>query len=377
MRLKPASRPVPDANACSCRPAGSPCILRSAFCSHRGPHPHVTARGRHRLLRRPGGGSSTGQRSHLDPRWEHPRGCRSRRHVVDHRCGLDGQYLRASRPRGRTQRALCAAQHSAHRGCRACDSNPMLDGHPVGAFGAVSVFSLSKHLPGRGGIISLGDEVSRREVVKLKAELMAPKPRPAELWISPGQQLGTLRKPSTYGRLRNALAAHSNRSGPSTWRVPLRARLRAAVSGIGLDQFDQWMGTGYRDYRMPQQPRHLKRTLAALRDLDRDRDDRIAGCCASERLMRLPPQCARGPRNPCSECRFWSKTETPSPSSCVVPGSMSTSSMPPRSTTTPGRSSRSRLRRRKRPDGGLRTFFLSTHMMRTGFSTCSARTRSD
>ena len=51
-----------------------------------------------------------------------------------------------------------------------------VDGRPVGSFGAVSIFSLSKHFPGRGGVLSLGRDISRADVARLQRELMAPKP---------------------------------------------------------------------------------------------------------------------------------------------------------------------------------------------------------
>src|SRR5512133_1177515 len=41
-----------------------------------------------------------------------------------------------------------------------------IDGRPIGSFGAASVFSLSKHFPGRGGVLALDREVSRRDVVR-------------------------------------------------------------------------------------------------------------------------------------------------------------------------------------------------------------------
>ena len=52
-----------------------------------------------------------------------------------------------------------------------------VDGRPIGSFGAASVFSLSKHFPGRGGVLSLEEEDSRREVVRLRDELTVPTPR--------------------------------------------------------------------------------------------------------------------------------------------------------------------------------------------------------
>ena len=51
-----------------------------------------------------------------------------------------------------------------------------LDGRPVGSFGAVSAFSLSKHFPGRGGVLALDRQVSRKDVVRLRDRFMLPRP---------------------------------------------------------------------------------------------------------------------------------------------------------------------------------------------------------
>ncbi|HEV8451022.1 MAG TPA: DegT/DnrJ/EryC1/StrS family aminotransferase [Gaiellales bacterium] len=173
------------------------------------------------------------------------------------------------------------------------------EGRPVGAFGAVSVFSLSKHLPGRGGVLSLDGGVSRREVLRLRAELMASKPltrRAVDLSRSAARSsLDTLHLRRVADRARRAVEPVR----PRTWRVPLQApRLRDAVSGNDLDQFDPWMETGYPDYRMQQQSRHLKRTLAALRDLERDREQRIAGVLRLRTLDAAAPASREGAAQP-------------------------------------------------------------------------------
>ncbi len=173
------------------------------------------------------------------------------------------------------------------------------EGRPVGGFGAVSVFSLSKHFPGRGGVLSLDGGVSRREVTRLRTELMAPRPRTrraVDLSRSAARSsLEALHLRRVVDRTRRALEPVR----PKTWRVPLQApRLRDAVSDIGLDQFDQWMETGYPDYRMPQQSRHLKRTLAGLRDLERDREERIAGVLRLRALDAVAPGGREGAAQP-------------------------------------------------------------------------------
>ena len=51
-----------------------------------------------------------------------------------------------------------------------------VDGRPIGSFGAVSAFSLSKHFPGRGGVLAVDREVSRGDVARLRDRLMLPRP---------------------------------------------------------------------------------------------------------------------------------------------------------------------------------------------------------
>ena len=51
-----------------------------------------------------------------------------------------------------------------------------IDGRPIGSFGAVSAFSLSKHFPGRGGVLAVDGEVSSRDVARLRDRFMLPRP---------------------------------------------------------------------------------------------------------------------------------------------------------------------------------------------------------
>ena len=55
------------------------------------------------------------------------------------------------------------------------------------------------------------------------------------------------------------------------------AQLERARSSGDLGQFDVWMHTAYPDYRMRQRSSRLRRTLAHLRDLGRDHEERIEG----------------------------------------------------------------------------------------------------
>jgi dTDP-4-amino-4,6-dideoxygalactose transaminase len=170
-----------------------------------------------------------------------------------------------------------------------------IDGHPIGSFGAVSAFSLSKHFPGRGGVLAVDREVSRRDVARLRDRLMLPRPKgkgAVGLARSAARaQLETLHLTRGLDRARHL--THPVR--PAPWRVPLRApRLEHARSGGDLGQFDAWMETGYPDYRMRQLSSHLKRTLGRLRDLGRDREERIAGVLRLRALDAVAPAAREG-----------------------------------------------------------------------------------
>jgi len=170
-----------------------------------------------------------------------------------------------------------------------------IDGHPVGSFGAVSVFSLSKHFPGRGGVLAVDREVSREDVARLRDQFMLARPigngavRLAR--SSARAQLETLHL--TRGLDRARRLTRPVRTAP--WRVPLRApRLERARSSGDLGQFDAWMETAYPDYRMRQRSGCLKRTLGCLRDLRRDREERIAGVLRLRALDAVAPAAREG-----------------------------------------------------------------------------------
>jgi len=170
-----------------------------------------------------------------------------------------------------------------------------IDGRPVGSFGTVSAFSLSKHFPGRGGVLAFGREVSRRDIARLRDRLTLPRPignGAVGLARSAARaRLETLHLTRGLDRARHL--THPVRLAP--WRVPLRAsRLEHARSSGDLGQFDAWMATGYPDYRMRQRPGYLKRTLGNLRSLGRDREERTAGVLRLRALDAVAPAARAG-----------------------------------------------------------------------------------
>ena len=170
-----------------------------------------------------------------------------------------------------------------------------VDGRPIGSFGAVSIFSLSKHFPGRGGVLALDGKVDRKDVVRLRDQLMLPRP------IGKGAvdtARSAVRAWLETLHLTEGLDRARRRRHPPTirpWRVPLReALLERACSSGDLGQFDVWMQTAYPDYRMRQHSSRLRRTLAALRDLGRDREERIAGVRRLRALDAVAPAAREG-----------------------------------------------------------------------------------
>jgi hypothetical protein len=172
-------------------------------------------------------------------------------------------------------------------------------GYPVGSFGAVSVFSLSKHIPGRGGVLSLGEGIDRREVERLRDELALP--------ISTTRRGLRVVRPAAKSSLE---VIHLKRAldsarrlvqpvRPRIWRVPLLApELHEALSSNDLGAFDPWMQTAYPDYRMPQRAGALKKTVARLRALKLDRAQRIAGVLRLRELDAAAPAAREGPPVP-------------------------------------------------------------------------------
>lgn len=170
-----------------------------------------------------------------------------------------------------------------------------VDGRPVGSFGAVSCFSLSKHFPGRGGVLAFDGNVSRQDVTRLRDRLMLPRPagHGAVGFARSAARARLERLHLTRGLDRVRRLTHPVK--PAPWRVPLRAtQLEPARASGDLGQFGAWMETGYPDYRMPQRSGSLKRTLRGLRGLGRDREARVAGVGRLRALDAIAPAAREG-----------------------------------------------------------------------------------
>jgi dTDP-4-amino-4,6-dideoxygalactose transaminase len=168
-------------------------------------------------------------------------------------------------------------------------------GRPIGSFGSVSAFSFSKHIPGRGGLLAVDGQVSREDVLRWRNRLMVPRPigngTVALARSSARAQMESLHLARGLDRVRRL----SRPVRPVPWRVSLRVPLLEHAHSSGdLSQFDAWMKTAYPDYRMRQPRRYLLRTLGNLRDLERDRQERLAGVLRLRALDAVAPAAREG-----------------------------------------------------------------------------------
>lgn len=121
---------------------------------------------------------------------------------------------------------------STHDAAHALETD--IDGCPIGSFGAVSAFSLSKHFPGRGGVLAFDREISRRDIARLRDRLMLARPI-GKRTLGRLRDLGRDREERIAGVLRlralDAVAPAAREGDPlPLLRVPLLIENRDAVT---------------------------------------------------------------------------------------------------------------------------------------------------
>jgi hypothetical protein len=148
-------------------------------------------------------------------------------------------------------------------------------GRPVGSWGEVAVFSLSKHAAGVGGVVAFDDAGRREELLRRRDELV--KRRPLAVRASDVLRPRAVR---LLERLRLKARLSALRAGErGEHRMPLRpAELETAVAAApGLEPLDPWVRVDKHDYRLEQRPEALADTVERLRSLGQDRAARLDG----------------------------------------------------------------------------------------------------
>ena len=163
-------------------------------------------------------------------------------------------------------------------------------GRPIGCFGELSVFSLSKHAAGVGGVVAIADPGRRGELIALRDRFVEPR----SLRVRGSDSLRP-RASRLVERLhlRRALRSASRTIGAAerrAHRMPLAlTQLRTAGAAPALDGFDRWVRVDKHDYRLDQRPELLALTAAWLRAAEGDREARIAGTSRLRELTAAAP----------------------------------------------------------------------------------------
>jgi hypothetical protein len=170
-------------------------------------------------------------------------------------------------------------------------------GLPIGTFGDLSVFSLSKHVDAHGGgILAFSDEAERTVFEDLRAADVSPAALSERVARTGARAIEEL----VIGlglvwparRLRRRLRL-MERTGH---RMPLRPNeLRLALAAApSLPAFDSWVRVDRHDYRVASGSGTLRTALRRLRRLDTDRDRRIEGVSRLRTLEAAAPAVRRG-----------------------------------------------------------------------------------
>jgi hypothetical protein len=148
-----------------------------------------------------------------------------------------------------------------------------LSGQPVGSFGAAAVFSLSKHVAAMsGGFLAVGNARTRRELERLRDDLLAPRRLRGELAAAllplARSSVRTLHLVRPVWRAVRQLGLLEREA----YRMPLNAPLLSACSGDAPDltSYDPWVRVDLHDYRRRQGTLFRAQLAARLSGLDRD-----------------------------------------------------------------------------------------------------------
>jgi hypothetical protein len=173
-------------------------------------------------------------------------------------------------------------------------------GLPVGGFGAAAAFSLSKHAhAGGGGVVAFADPARQPRLEALRDRVLRPRRRccPSDL-SSPAVERLVYR--ARLVRLARQVRRTLGLAERSAYRMPLRAALleHAVATGPELDRFEPWVRVDLHHYAEPPGPLRLRRMLARLGDLDRQRPRRMAGVRRLQAVPAAAPAVRLGPAQP-------------------------------------------------------------------------------
>lgn len=178
--------------------------------------------------------------------------------------------------------------------CQALDSRS--GDRRIGQISPVSVFSLSKHIDGVGGVLCFSEK-SRKDSLTRRAKRETHR-RSAGRKARDGVRRHLVEAADRTATRRPLTALHDWVDPPVQERqghrmiYDLDEVLRARQSGGGLDRFDEWVRVDNHDYRTELLTRDVTKTLSHLRSLEDNRTRRLEG---TRKLfsLQLTPASAR------------------------------------------------------------------------------------
>ena len=175
--------------------------------------------------------------------------------------------------------------------CQAIDTR--YSGRRVGSFGDVAIYSLSKHIRGAGGIVTMQDPGRRVALLDRSRVLCRSERGDSSVGGIARRALRRLRSRTqigdAMGRLRDRIRPPAReRAGH---RIPYRLDdvLAAQRAGAGMDRFDSWVRVDKPRYRVFPDVAMLRDTRGDLETLEKNLERRRHGARLLESLGLTPP----------------------------------------------------------------------------------------
>lgn len=170
--------------------------------------------------------------------------------------------------------------------CQAIDTR--VGSRLVGEFSSVSVFSLSKHVDGVGGVLAFSEEKRRTSLLARAQKEILESEAPALLRARGRDALRALARATgtlhTLRRIRHFISpAEPERTG-HRMNYATDEVVQAQSTGSGLEEFDRWLRVDNANYRTASLPWVVDSTLRHLENLEENRRRRMEG---TKKLLQL------------------------------------------------------------------------------------------
>jgi hypothetical protein len=158
----------------------------------------------------------------------------------------------------------------------------------IGQFGVAAVYSLSKHLESKGGILAFSEEQRRESLARRAAEELRPRTFGSGARRVARSILDLTRTRDLARRVVLRLEI-SERRGKDRMPYETRDVVGAGAAGGGLDRFDRWVRVDDREYRVATTASSLETALRRMKNFQANREARLEGARKLLPLGLTPP----------------------------------------------------------------------------------------